>query len=796
MTLRLLLTLLAAVPALALRAGEPPPANLNGALRQLLVAQEAQPAAASLAERKSRLEAEVPGAAKSVVAGADANRVIVNVKLDGTQPVSTVRARLEALGTTVSAVTEAPGGGAGSVISARLPLTSVREAARAPGVFSLVLIRRPVRRVGKTTSQGAALLHADTVNAQGYTGAGLTVGVLSDSFDRTTPNAAADVAAGDLPGPGNPDGFTQPVYVLAESAGLLADSTDEGRAMLQIVHDVAPGARLAFAAVGDTPETFAARIRALRTDPAAHCDVLVDDIAFANEPVFSDGPIAQAIDDVVNSNVLAGRKVLYYTAAGNDGGAGWADDFRPVSDAAARAGLPNNNLQLSGVPARLTDGGFHNFDRRAGKVQIAQRVTVSGDLATVTLGWDDPSAPGLIPTTDYNVIVFDETGRYLASIDGGTDDNLATGTGDPLEIFDLPLARGGGDIVYQLAITRRNAGTQQATHLRYIASTTATFEAQFSDYLTPTISGHAGAPGVDAVAAYDYRALAVPEPFTSLGPVTIYFNRDGARLPTPEVRQQPSIAAPDNVDTSFFPADGDDPDQDGFPNFPGTSAAAPHVAGVAALLLQAAGGPGKLTAFQARALLQTTAHGHDLDPFASQAAATTPDGASATLAAVGDPSNNSAFDPKFFRLTFQDGAGRLLHKAVIDLGPSGLKFDPSADLGFPFTVGKGRGIGAQIVANFSGENNTVLSLKFPPGALGPGVTIEFGVDRDDAKTSMGGNSADLLAGATLKIKTKDTAGATNKGTGPFVNARGQGYSPVDGFGLIDAQAALDLLRAR
>src|SRR5207302_4105843 len=119
-----------------------------------------------------------------------------------------------------------------------------------------------------------------------------------------------------------------------------------------------------------------------------------------------------------------------------------------------------------------------------------------------------------------------------------------------------------------------------------------------------------------------------------------------------------------------------------FRPFFGTSAAAPHVAGVAALLLQAAGGPGSLSAAQVRSALESTADRHDLDPFQATAQFGSSTGM-VTLTGDDDDSNFSSADPKFFTLQFDAPAGTLLQTISIDLSPAGLKFDPNLTKGFP-----------------------------------------------------------------------------------------------------------------
>ncbi len=141
----------------------------------------------------------------------------------------------------------------------------------------------------------------------GISGAGTKVGVISDSYDTrgdAATRAAQDVASGDLPGPGNPCKRRTPVQVLNDTP----DRIDEGRAMIQLVHDLAPSAGLAFATSFPTAESMADNIRALR---AAGSTVIVDDITFFDEPMYQDGPISVAVNEVTAAGVP------YYSSAAN-----------------------------------------------------------------------------------------------------------------------------------------------------------------------------------------------------------------------------------------------------------------------------------------------------------------------------------------------------------------------------------------------------------------------------------------------------------------------------------------------
>jgi Subtilase family len=608
------LLLLGVLPLAAADDGYAPPTNLGHGLREIVQWSHDANVTQLFGLARTAAFAEHIRDVQPRAQLDQSGRIVVDIVLNGTAPVANVRRDLAMLG--LQSIAEHPATGrSGSAfgrISAWMSPEAATAAAAVPGVQSVLLVHQPWHRVGRVTSQGVGVLHADAVMALGFTGHGIRIGAISDSYNiaNTTPNAAADVATDDLPG-----NATHPLPVVVLQEGATGQSnTDEGRAMLQIAHDMAPGAGLAFCAVGQTQVTFANAITNLRTNSSAPCDIIVDDIIFADEPMFSDGIVGQAAETAVTSTTLAGRPVVFYSAAGNDAGQGYEADWKPVADTTARGmGIPN--LNLNQVPDTLTAGGFHNFAAAAGQngVTIVQQVTLnlvgypSGTKAEFNFQWNDLFIPNEI-TTDYYFLVFDTSGNFLTSVSGTDQATGFSGTGEAAQIVDLTAPLNAGTKTYQIVISRGTVGTTPASHFRYTVDPSAgVITGSFVSQTVPTIFGHSGARNVDAVGGYYYADTSAPESYSSLGPVSIYFDDAGNRLSTPELRWQPTISGVDGVVTTFFPSASS-------PNFFGTSAAGPHAAGVAALLLQAAGGPGSITPMQMRGLLESTAAPYSADP--------------------------------------------------------------------------------------------------------------------------------------------------------------------------------------
>ncbi len=463
----------------------------------------------------------------------------------------------------------------GALVTGRMPTAGL---ASLEGLTSLRQIRpaiRPKRRVGSVTSQGDRALGADSARAvTGFSGAGTKVGILSDSYDALD-GEAGGIASGDLPANGVEildDIAVGEVDVIDGTDTTFFDPSDEGRAMAEIIHDVAPGADLAFHTAFRSIADFALGIEELA---AAGCDVIVDDIGYLTAPFFSPGPVAQAVNNV------AAQGVAYYSSAGNsgDGGPGFYE-----------APFLNSGTEFL---AEGNDGGLgeaHDF----GDGDIRQSVTIApGAFLFLGLQWDDPffSATG-VRGAETDLDIYAAVGDSLIGFPG-EDFNIGA---DPIELF---FVSNDGDEPLTFDIVIVKADGPDPTRIKYLNFGDAPIEAEF-DAPSPTIFGHPNAEGATAVGAAFYAetpafdsslSTALIEPFSSLGGTPIFFTEAGERLYHPQTFQKPEVVGPDGANTTFFPEfDAEDPEGDGFPNFFGTSASAPHIAGVAALITEATRG--------------------------------------------------------------------------------------------------------------------------------------------------------------------------------------------------------------
>jgi subtilisin family serine protease len=393
----------------------------------------------------------------------------------------------------------------------------------------------------------------------GVDGSGVKVGVLSDSFN-CLGGAANDVTSGDL----------SPVTVLQEISNC-AGATDEGRAMLQIVHDVAPGASLHFASAHNGMASFATNIQTLA---AAGAKVILDDVLYLSEPFFQDGILAQAV-----YNVVAGG-AAYFSAAGNSGRQSYLSAFQPGKFFAdgAKSSAP-------GAP-HFFGGTAHNF-KSGGSKDHFQKFTIPGQTTMIfILQWDSPffSVSGS-PGTQNDVDIYILNSAASQVLAGSVSNNIGN---DAIEIIGLQ-NNGAAPLTLNLMIV--NHSGENPGLIKYIYSFFGPAPT-INEYNTnsSTIFGHANAASAEAVGAAAYfntPAFGVSPPalnsYSSAGGTPILF--DIAGNPVSDSRAaKPEIVAPDCANTTFFVSETD-LEPDGFSNFCGTSAAVPHAGAVAALLL-------------------------------------------------------------------------------------------------------------------------------------------------------------------------------------------------------------------
>lgn len=438
-------------------------------------------------------------------------------------------------------------------IRATVPLSSLEALAGASGVMSIMPAARGTTNVGSVNGQGIISHKSKQTVQAGYTGAGVRIGVLSDTLGIS---AARDqlnalIASGDLPA----DAAAIVVNGVSQDGGVGAS---EGTAMMEIVADVAPNAKIFFATASTSAASFANNIRALRAAPY-NCDIIVDDYTYFNEGAFQDGPIARAVNDVVASGAL------YFSSAANSGNvtAGtsgtWEGDF--AAGPASASPLPTGyTLHLfSGTQAYNTLLSTNN---------------------RVSLKWSDPLGAS---TNDYDLFVLNAAGTSIIC----SATSVQSGTQDPYEYCGSNSIVAGNRIV----VAKKAAAAARALRID-------THRGTLSIGTVGSTYGHnAGSNTVSTAAVYwnSAKTGAKPfvggaanpvEPFSSDGPRRMFYNPNGSAITPGNVLfatnggmtlDKPDIAA----------ADGAFSKTPGFQPFFGTSAAAPHAAAIAALVKSA-----------------------------------------------------------------------------------------------------------------------------------------------------------------------------------------------------------------
>ena len=430
-------------------------------------------------------------------------------------------------------------------VRAWVPLKDMEALASRADVTFIRPADKAITNTGSVVSEGDYTHLASSARTMfNVSGTGVKVGVLSDSTDFL----AQSQATGDLPN----------VTVITNAAGVLQNGFDgrsrkgEGTAMLEIVHDIAPGAELFFATASGGEAAFADNVRRLRN--IYRCDIIVDDVGFPLSSPFQDGEGARAVSEVLADGAL------YFSSAGNEGNkndgtsSAWEGDFQEV----------------------VTDGIHHHmFGSTA--FNTVTRTQALANYAFLT--WADPLERS---TNDYDLFVFDQTATKLLN----AANNYQDSTTDPIEAF-VKLQPG-----YQIVIVRAS-GESRFLHLDV-------GRGRLSVSTGGRTKGHSAVEGAFSVAAVDVAKAGPTNAFivgaknpvetsSSDGPRRMFFNSDGSAI-TPgnftstggTVRQKPDIAAADGGKTSFFGSTSTK--EPGVFRFFGTSAAAPHAAAIAALL--------------------------------------------------------------------------------------------------------------------------------------------------------------------------------------------------------------------
>lgn len=386
---------------------------------------------------------------------------------------------------------------------------SIKELSSLKGVRSVQLAVSPVIR--KTDRGEKELLSSWGFWKQGdVTGEGIKIGIISDGVEDISEAVESEA-------------IPESVHILSPGNGT------EGTVILEVVHEVSPGAELYFHSAGSNKLEFNRAVDAL---VAEGCQIICDDVGWPDEPFFEDGIVASHIKEVIES-----QDILYVSAAGNDAGRHYQGVF-----------FDNGS-------------GWHDFSSGTSNSRNIYVDVPQGEKITVVLQWNDPWN---CSENDYDLYLYD----CFSGDELDASEKVQSGTGTPLEYIQYTNME---ETVKKVSISVKKHFGQDRMLEIYIYGNSSVKIHPDNLVEEDSVFGHPAVQDVICVGAVDSgnsqnRGIAS---YSSRGPVSIYY-------PEYELRNKIDLSGPGSVKVSGRNGKGS--------LFAGTSASAPSVAGIGALV--------------------------------------------------------------------------------------------------------------------------------------------------------------------------------------------------------------------
>ena len=416
----------------------------------------------------------------------------------------------------------------GTFFQAWLPISAIKTIAELDVIHYL----RPPDQVsslgevqaGSQTTEGLAEMNADAWHAAGILGAGTKVAIIDGGFE-----GYIDLLGTDLPAT-----VTVKNFVDGETdADVNTSGGVHGLACAEIVHDIAPQAKLYLAKVGTALDLQEAVTWAINNN----VDIISTSGGFFN---VTPGDGSGFLEDLVQDARAAG--VLWVTAAGNSREQHWGGLYNDPNSTGYHWYTDNSNVNI-----------ITNHDG-------SPLYIPPGFPIVVYLRWDDWTHVD----QDYDLHLIRWTGSEWELV--AISENEQDGSPGQRPTESIYFVTSASTSIYGFVI--RKWDSYRKVNFEVFTPTVPHLNFYLYDRSLPNLADSASAMtvgAVDVVSPYDH------EPYSSQGPT----NGPGGTETGGFFK--PDIAAFANVSTVSY----------GSTSFAGTSAATPHVAGAAALALSA-----------------------------------------------------------------------------------------------------------------------------------------------------------------------------------------------------------------